>query len=153
MAWRPTFAFFTLLLSPACGKTAADPEPIHWHTRIESACREAKERDKRVFVYFAAEWDASSKELDSKTFNDPRVRAVFRRDYVALHIDRSETYWGVKRGLPDGDAREAEDATARFKPYEGKSATLLVLRPDCATEVVREYGFVSPQELASRLAR
>lgn len=133
----------------ACARPA--PGPIAWVDRIEPACRAAAAGERRVLVFFSASWDVATGELDRHAFADPRVRALVAERYVPLRIDRSSTFM-QDPDPSDPVAREAVEATRRFSPYVSKYATVLVLAPDCKTELDR-FGVLSAAEMAERLER
>lgn len=142
-------AFATVAGGVGCSRTP--PGPIAWMDRVEPACRVAAAENRRVLLVFWASWDVASADLDRRAFADPRVRALVAERYVPLRVDRSSTY------MQDPDpndpvAREAIAATARFSPYASKYATVLVLAPDCATELDR-FGALPAEEMAERLGR
>lgn len=132
-----------------CSRTP--PGPIAWMDRVEPACRVAAAENRRVLVFFAASWDVATGALEREAFADPRVRALVAERYVPLRVDRSSTF------MQDPDpndpvAREAIAATTRFSPYASKYATVLVLAPDCVTELDR-FGALPAEEIAERLGR
>ena len=64
----------------------APAERIAWQPYTEAAIERAIEERKPVLLDFTASWCAACKELEHKTFSDPRVGAASRR-YVALRAD------------------------------------------------------------------
>jgi thiol:disulfide interchange protein DsbD len=80
---------------------------LKWRTDEEAALAEARSSGKPVLLDFTAAWCAACKELDERTWVEPRVAAELDR-YVLLRLDLTErtpetqavgTRWKVQ-GLP-----------------------------------------------------
>ena len=65
------------------------PPELHWETSESAALAKANEEHKPVLIDFGASWCGACKELDEKTFPDPKVQKEGAR-FVALHIDASD---------------------------------------------------------------
>ena len=63
--------------------------PLKWETSEAAARARATSEHKPLLVDFGASWCGACKELDEKTFPDPRVRAEGAR-FVALHVDATD---------------------------------------------------------------
>lgn len=125
-AFLLTFAIFQYFFS--AGNLHQD---LHWHTNIEAAIAEGKQQNKIAMVDLFADWCGGCKELDSKTFSDPRVKDMLK-EIVVARIDFTDTEaetpvkitarYGVK-GLPcvlflkaDGSGDEISQ-TSRITGY------------------------------------
>ena len=134
----------------ACGKTSAPEPPITWYTRIAPACAAAERLNRPVLFVNWASWDVMSKELDNAAFQNERVRRTLRQEWVALRVDRTNVY--MQEGSGSEQQREVEEAQRRFKPWESKYATIVLMAPDCATEIGRVDRYYDPPALLERLA-
>jgi hypothetical protein len=151
MSWRSAWVLVPIALA-GCGKTgdppAPTPESIAWYTRIDPACRAAKAEDKPLLFLYAARWDMVTKELEHETWPDPDVRRLLHQSFIALRVDRTDTYMGDPPF--DETGQEAERAREKFRPDASKYGTVIVLEADCKTERDR-FSFVEPREMARRL--
>ncbi|MGH7271893.1 MAG: protein-disulfide reductase DsbD family protein, partial [Polyangiaceae bacterium] len=100
--------------------TAASP-PVKWESSEPAALARAEAEHKPMLVDFGASWCGACKELEEKTFSDPRVRSDAAL-FVALHVDatndddpevtRLRQKYAATEGLPvvilfGSDGREA----------------------------------------------
>lgn len=133
----------------ACGRAAPEP-PVAWYAQIAPACTEAKRLNRPLLFINAASWDMMTKELDRVTFEDPRVRRELRERWVALRVDRSDVY--MAEGAGSAQEREVDEAQRRFKPFVSKYATVVMMAPDCTTELARIDRYEPPPVVLERLA-
>jgi hypothetical protein len=135
----------------ACGKTTVSPEPpIAWYTRIAPACAAAKRQNRPLLFINWASWDVLSMDLDANTFSNEHVREAFRRDWVALKVDRTDVY--MNEGTGSEPEREVDEARQRFKPWASKYATVVLMAPDCTTQIGRVDGNYDPVPFLAQLA-
>jgi hypothetical protein len=52
---------------------------------------------------------------------------------------------------PPDEEREVEEAQRRFKPYASKYASVVLMKPDCETEIDRVDAFSEPRVVSERL--
>jgi len=92
-----------------------------------------------MLVDFGATWCGACKELEERTFPDPRVRAEGAR-YVALHVDATN---------------DDDPTVARVRDKYGATAGLpvVLLFGSDGKEAVRFTEFVPPERFAAALAR
>jgi hypothetical protein len=133
----------------ACGKTSPEP-PIAWYSRIAPACAAANRQDRPLLFINWASWDVLSHELDNRAFDNEPLRQAIRHDWVALRVDRSDVY--MQEGNGSEQEHEVEEAQRRFKPWASKYATIVLLAPDCETEIGRIDHYEAPPELVEQLA-
>jgi thiol:disulfide interchange protein DsbD len=128
--WQTTNAAAAPAMAASDG-TVAPSQPLAWESSEPAATARASSEHKPLLVDFGASWCGACKELDAKTFPDPRVRAEGSR-FVALHVDatddedpevvRVRKKYGVNEGLPvvlvfGNDGKEAFRFT-EFVPPE-----------------------------------
>jgi len=114
---------------------------LRWESNEAAAVRRVATERKPLLVDFGASWCGACKELDEKTFPDPRVRTEGAR-FVALHVDatddddpevaRVRNKYGAKEGLPvvvafASDGREAFRFT-EFVPPDRLAAALATVQ-------------------------
>jgi thiol:disulfide interchange protein DsbD len=92
-----------------------------------------------VLVDFGASWCGACKELDEKTFPDPRVIAEGSR-FVALHVDAT-----------DDDDPEVARVRKKYGVTEGLPVVLLF--GSDGAEAFRFTEFIPPDRLAGALAQ
>ncbi|MDP9152279.1 MAG: thioredoxin family protein [Myxococcota bacterium] len=121
----------------ATGSEALPPE-LRWESSESTAVARATAEHKPLLVDFGASWCGACKELDEKTFPDPRVRAEGVR-YVALHVDATN---------------DEDPNIARVREKYGATAGLpvLLLFGSNGKEELRFTEFVAPDRLAAALA-
>lgn len=112
---------------------------IEWIDDFDSALARAAAEGKPVMVDLFAEWCAACKELDAKTFPDPRVRAKLKA-LVTARLDFT---------LMD---EKADAISSRYKVIG--LPTILFLNPD-GSEIpqTRVTGFLEPQDFSIHLDR
>jgi thiol:disulfide interchange protein DsbD len=117
---------------------AAGASEVKWESSEPRALARAASERKPLLVDFGASWCGACKELDEKTFPDPRVRAQGAR-FVALHVDAT-----------DDDDPEVARVRAKYGAKEG--LPVVVLLGSDGKEAVRFTEFVPPDRLAAALA-
>jgi len=114
------------------------PPELHWETSESIALARATEEHKPVLIDFGASWCGACKELDEKTFPDPKVQKEGAR-FVALHIDASD----------DDDAAVAK---VREKYHATEGLPVVVFLDSHGQEAKRFTEYVAPDCFASALA-
>jgi thiol:disulfide interchange protein DsbD len=125
----------TMLPAATDGDAAADRgEHLDWAAFDRNAFRQALDSGETVIVDFYADWCAPCKELEEKTFADPRVAAVLE-GYVRFKVDQT---------------RSSSDAVALAKEFNVLGVpTVMVYRAN--EEVFRITGFEPPETFLARL--
>lgn len=118
----------------SCGKTSPEP-PVVWYERIAPACAAAKAEQRPLLFINWASWDMVSAGLDASLRRDESLRQELRREWIALRVDRTDTYMAEPSGSEQ--EREVQAARARFNPYPSKYGTIVLVAPDCTTEIGR----------------
>jgi thiol:disulfide interchange protein DsbD len=114
------------------------PPELHWETSESIALARATEEHKPVLIDFGASWCGACKELDEKTFPDPKVQKEGAR-FVALHIDAS-------------DDDNAAVAKVREKYHATEGLPVVVFLDSHGQEAKRFTEYVAPDCFASALA-
>lgn len=114
------------------------PPELHWETKEDIALARANEEHKPVLIDFGASWCGACKELDEKTFPDPKVQKEGAR-FVALHIDAS-----------DDDDKDVAKVREKYHATEG--LPVVVFLDSHGQEAKRFTEFVPPDCFASALS-
>jgi thiol:disulfide interchange protein DsbD len=111
---------------------------LRWETSEQAAIKRASDEHKPILIDFGATWCGACKELEEKTFPDPKVRAEGAR-FVALHVDASD----------DDDPAVAK---VREKYHATEGLPVVVLLDSQGQEAKRFTEFVPPERFAAALA-
>jgi thiol:disulfide interchange protein DsbD len=117
-------------LAALVGYTQVLPEGAHivWGDDYHAALARAKSEQKPILVDFGASWCGACKELEQKTFSDPRVVREGGR-FVPVRVDLS----------PGKDSKEKRDILAG---YAQRGLPLVVLHKPTGEEAARITSFV-----------
>ncbi len=138
--WQMSGALPGALMRNASASTgSAAAEPLKWEANEPAARTRASSEHKPLLVDFGASWCGACKELDEKTFPDPRVAAEGSR-FVALHVDAT-----------DDDDPEVSRVRHKYGVTEGLPVVLLF--GSDGAEAFRFTEFVPPDRLANALAQ
>jgi thioredoxin:protein disulfide reductase len=118
---------------------AQSPGGIPWVKDLDKALADAKAAHQPVFVDFYADWCAACKELDRKTYPDPKVRNEAKR-FVAVKID----------GTHESDA--LDKIYDRYK-IEGLPTVIFMNSDGTLVKDQRVIGFVEPAEMVELLKK
>ncbi len=122
------------------GSAASAPaRPLEWEASEVAARARAAAEHKPLLVDFGASWCGACKELDEKTFPDPRVVAEGSR-FVSLHVDAT-----------DDDDPEVARVRKKYGVTEGLPVVLLF--GSDGSEAFRFTEFVPPDRMAGALAQ
>jgi len=109
-----------------------------WQPYTPQALQAAIEQGKPVVIDFWATWCLACKELEHKTFNDPRVKERLR-EFVTLQVD-----------MTTGKNKIAKEAERQFK-VRGLPTVVFIGRDGKEREDLRLEGFEPPESFLSRL--
>ncbi|MET0387834.1 MAG: cytochrome c biogenesis protein CcdA [Polyangiales bacterium] len=117
-------------LAALVGYTQVMPEGAHiaWGEDYQAALTRAKSEQKPLLVDFGASWCGACKELEQKTFSDPRVVREGNR-FVPVRVDLS----------PGKDTKEKRDILAG---YAQRGLPLVVLHKPTGEVATRVTSFV-----------
>jgi thiol:disulfide interchange protein DsbD len=122
-----------LELLPRASTSAAPKESLWMQQDFEGALARARSEHKLVLVDTYAEWCAQCKELDEKTWPEPRLREWIQRSAVAIRIDADKV---------------RPDIATRFR-ISGFPTVLLL--DEEGRELKRFVGFQGPAEMLAFL--
>ena len=114
--------------------TADAGDHLTWQAFDREAFQRAMESGDRVVIDFYADWCVPCKELDEKTFSDPRVAAELD-DYVRFKVDQT---------------RASEEALDLAREFEVLGVPTVVLYQG-GDEAFRITGFEPPERFLERL--
>ena len=128
----------TLIAVAGAAPEGAGAVELQWESNEDTATARATAEHKPLLVDFGASWCGACKELDERTFPDPRVKAEGAR-YVALHVDATN---------------DDDPGVTRVRDKYGASAGLpvVLLFGSDGKEAVRFTEFVPPERFAAALA-
>lgn len=128
----------TVISIAGAAPAGAEAAELQWESNESTATTRAAAEHKPLLVDFGAAWCGACKELDERTFPDPRVRAEGAR-YVALHVDATN---------------DDDPGVARVRDKYGATAGLpvVLLFGSDGKEAVRFTEFVPPDRFAAALA-
>jgi thiol:disulfide interchange protein DsbD len=120
-------------LAALVGYTQVVPAGAHisWSDDYQAALVRAKSEQKPVLVDFGASWCGACKELEQRTFSDPRVVREGRR-FIPVRIDLS----------PGKVNKEKQDLLAS---YAQRGLPLVVLHKPTGEVASRVTSFVEPE--------
>jgi thioredoxin:protein disulfide reductase len=118
--------------------SAATAEALKWETSESLAIAKATDEHRPLLIDFGAAWCGACKELDEKTFPDPKVQAEGAR-FVALHVDAT-----------DDDDPAVTKVRQKYHATEG--LPVVVLFDSGGQEATRFTEFVPPERFAAALA-
>jgi len=131
-------AIFALLTQLVNGCRNLMAPAVHWNHDIASARASAAAQGKPMVLFFSADWDAASAEMERKTLVDPDVRTLLHDDFVTARIDCTD---------------EDDPEVTRVERLYGVVGTpsILIVAPDFVTERRRITEFVEPSTLSAAL--
>ena len=116
------------------GGAASEADHLAWAEYDGGAFEDAVGSGKPVIVDFYADWCAPCRELDEKTFSDPRVREILD-GYVRFKVDQT---------------RASKEAVALAKEFKVLGVPTVMVYRDGA-EVFRLTGFESADQFLKRI--
>jgi thiol:disulfide interchange protein DsbD len=121
-------------LASLVGYTQVVPAGAHisWSDDYQAALVRAKSEQKPVLVDFGASWCGACKELEQRTFSDPRVVREGSR-FIPVRVDLS----------PGKDSKEKRDLLAS---YDQRGLPLVVMHNPSGEIVARVTSFVEADE-------
>ena len=122
------------LASHSGGGAVSEADHLAWAAYDGEAFTEAVTSGKPVIVDFYADWCAPCRELDEKTFSDPRVREILD-GYVRFKVDQT---------------RASKEAVVLAKEFKVLGVPTVMVYRDGA-EVFRLTGFESADQFLKRV--
>jgi thiol:disulfide interchange protein DsbD len=115
------------------GGGVAEGDHLAWAAFDSQAFRDAVDSGQPVIVDFYADWCAPCRELDEKTFSNPRVREILEA-FVRYKVDQT---------------RASKEAVALAREFKVRGVPTVMVYRD-GEEVFRLTGFESPEEFLKR---
>jgi thioredoxin-related protein len=104
MKWLRIWLLLPALLAVGFPGDRAAAASIEWHS-YESGLARSKFENKKVFLYFYAEWCTYCREMDLKTFKDSAVIGALNRHFIPVRVDSDREQAAASlfrvKGLPD----------------------------------------------------
>jgi thiol:disulfide interchange protein DsbD len=116
------------------GSAVVEGDHLEWAAFDEDAFQEALDSGQTVIVDFYADWCAPCRELDEKTFSDPRVKGILD-GFVRFKVDQT---------------RASKEAVALTKEFKVLGVPTVMVYRDGA-EVFRITGFESAEQFLPRI--
>ncbi len=69
-------------------RTLIPRDPIKWLDDFDEALAKAQSENKLVFIDFYTDWCKYCKEMDEKTYKDPRIIKLLTEDFVPVKLNR-----------------------------------------------------------------
>jgi thiol:disulfide interchange protein DsbD len=123
-----------LPLGSTAGRAASEGDHLTWEAYDEEAFRTALESGRPVIVDFYADWCAPCRELDEKTFSDPRVAGILD-GFVRFKVDQT---------------RASEEAVGLAKEFRVLGVPTVMMYRE-GEEVFRITGFEPPEQFLERI--
>jgi thiol:disulfide interchange protein DsbD len=128
----------SLDLAQARASASASGAELRWELSEAAAVARATSEHRPMLVDFGANWCTACKELEDKTFRDPRVVEQGAR-FVALRVDAT-----------DDDNPSVGAIRRKYGATEGLPVVLLF--DSFGTEAVRFTEFIAPDRFAAAMA-
>jgi thiol:disulfide interchange protein DsbD len=121
-------------LAAMVGYTQVVPEGAHiaWGDNYQAALQQAKSQQKPILVDFGASWCGACKELEQRTFSDPRVVREGGR-FIPVRVDLS----------PGKDSKEKRELLAN---YQQRGLPLVVLHHASGEVAARVTSFMEAED-------
>lgn len=126
------FAIFISLLIIVPTQSFATSNQINWQT-FEQGLSLAAKQEKKIFLYFHADWCKYCLKMGSTTFKDAQVIDLLNKEFISIQVDSEKQQeiannYGV-RGLPNSWFLEKDATKINSLPgYVDGSVFTLVLK-------------------------
>lgn len=105
---------------------------IKWDNDYNHAVQEAKNTNKKIFVYFYADWCAYCTQMDEVTYASSEVKEKLTQNYVLLKLD--------------------VDANPQLsQKYQAYSLPTIIILDSNGQEINRIIGYQSPEQLLNQI--
>jgi thioredoxin:protein disulfide reductase len=136
--FQMVFGVFLIVLGSFVYRIWPQPVELPFSDYQASLVEQAEKEGKPVFIDFSAAWCLPCKELEIKTFSDPRVRMAFK-NWALLKADMTQFSSGPVEDLK--------------KTYGIQGVpTLIFLNPNGQErQELRTVGFITPEEMLAKI--
>jgi len=128
------FGLSTLPIAKSGGQAVAEGDHLEWAAFDADAFQTALDSGQTVIVDFYADWCAPCRELDEKTFSDPRVSEILE-GFVRFKVDQT---------------RASEEAVELAREFKVLGVPTVMLYRD-GSEVFRITGFEPAEQFLERI--
>lgn len=128
------------ITNPLWMRHAPAADGIRWSPYSPSALRQAAAENRHVIIDFYADWCIPCKEMDKRTFSDPRV------------IQKSEQFRMLKADLTRTGSPEVQRLTKEFEIH-GVPTTIFIGPDGNECRQLRQVGFVRADEFLQIMDR
>lgn len=128
------------LIQNISGEDIVSDIKIVWHHSLEAGRKAAEKDQKPILLDGWADWCAACKKMDVTTYQDPRVRQLIAKSWVAVKIDFTEL-------------TDELDAFASKYQMHGLPVTLLLPADGDTRYQKRMTGYISADDMLTELQR
>jgi len=124
----------SILLLPFTGLWA-DPPSNYPFLAYDKALKQAKQQNKKIFLYFGRYGCGYCEKTNKETFSDARLRSLYIKNYVLVYIDAES---GDRLTLPTGEIITESELGVRLKV---KATPVFVYLDSAGQPLFRVPGF------------
>ncbi len=133
--------FFSCLFLPWQGFTA---EKINFQT-YDNGLKLAEELNKKIFLYFHADWCKYCAKMEKETFSDDKIREYFHDNFISIKVDADiektiASKYNV-RGLPILFFLKEDGSKLSYRPGYVDAKELLYMLKYVNTQSYEQMSF------------
>ncbi|MDX2439380.1 MAG: DUF255 domain-containing protein [Desulfobacterales bacterium] len=145
------FALFTSLLVAGSFQTFAMSSQVNWQS-FEKGLSMAEKQEKKIFLYFHADWCKYCTKMGNTTFKDSQVIDLLNKEFISIQVDSEKqpeiaNNYGV-RGLPNSWFLEKDTTKINSLPGYVDGPVFALILKYIKTDSFKKMSF---QEFAKTL--